>query len=145
MLTVSSIMSRESLVTLQEGESLEDAGQYLRLAHVRHLPVVHKGNLVGLLTQRDWLRALMGHSPADAWKIFVRDVMTRDVQTVTPDTPMQEAVALMLDNKFGCLPVVDPKRRLLGIVTETDLLRFASERVREMDLRELSAEYDADA
>ena len=51
------------------------------------------------------------------------DVMTRDVRTVGPATPVAEAIRLMLDNKISGLPVLDDAGKLVGIITEGDLLR----------------------
>ena len=57
-------------------------------------------------------------SPVD-----VARIMTREVVTVGVTTPVVDAATLMMERKIGGLPVVDPSRRLLGIITETDLLK----------------------
>ena len=73
----------------------------------------------------------------------VADVMVRDVRTVHPDTSTREAVKLMLDNKYGCLPVVGAAGELVGIITEADVVRFAQHLIEDMDRRSLAAEYEA--
>lgn len=100
--------------------------------NVRHVPVVDgDGDLVGLVSMRDLLRAA---SPSDEELPLemrearmhsrrVRDVMTEEVATVEPDVPLEEAATLMLENKFGCLPVVQGLR-LTGILTESDFVRY---------------------
>jgi CBS domain-containing protein len=52
--------------------------------------------------------------------------MTRDVRTVTPDTPLARAAELLVEHKIGCLPVLDADDRLIGIVTESDFVRLAA-------------------
>lgn len=138
MFTVSEIMSRD-LVSLSESEPLGTAEEYLDLGHIRHLPVVRGRKLVGLVTHRDLLRACGGS--VDARARVAQEVMTRDVVTVRPDSAVREAIRLMLTNKFGCLPVTTADGTLVGIVTESDLLKFAAERAADIDRREAAAEY----
>jgi CBS domain-containing protein len=64
------------------------------------------------------------------------------VRTVRPDTPLKEAVKVMLDNKFGCLPVVGEAGNLLGIITEADLVRYAQELIADLDRLSEAAEYE---
>jgi CBS domain-containing protein len=138
--TVGELMTRE-LVTLHENDELESADELLELAHIRHLPVVRGRKLAGLVTHRDLLRHC-GRRNASGATARARDAMTREVLTVRPDTPVVDATRLMLGNKFGCLPVTSADGTLLGIVTESDLLRVAAERAEELDRRDLSAEYE---
>ena len=104
----------------------------LRGSRIRHLPVVTEQNvLVGVLTDRDVRRAAASDAPSMAEhelqylleKLRVRDVMTQDVVNVRSTTPLAEAGQLLLEKKFGCLPVVRDDNRLEGILTVTDLLR----------------------
>jgi acetoin utilization protein AcuB len=79
----------------------------------RHLPVVHNEHLVGIVSDRD----VVGREGCS-----VADVMHHDVLTVTPDTPIEVAAALMLDNRIGALPVVaEGAQAIHGIVTQSDL------------------------
>jgi CBS domain-containing membrane protein len=103
--------------------------------NIRHIPVVDRDqDLVGLVTMRDLLRS---RSPRDdelplemrearMHDMRVAEVMTQGVATIEPDSDLQEAALLMLDNKFGCLPVVQGSR-LAGILTEADFVRYFSE------------------
>jgi CBS domain-containing protein len=59
--------------------------------------------------------------------------MTKEVISVRPKTPIRRAAKLMLDHKFGCVPVVDDHARLVGILTETDLVRFAADMATDLD------------
>jgi CBS domain-containing protein len=144
MQTVGELMTRD-LVTLTETQNLSLAEELLRLHRIRHLPVVRHGKLVGLVTHRDLLRASAQRSGADpAHKpLWASDVMVREVRTVRADTPTREAVKLLLDNKYGCLPVVGAGGELLGIITEADMVRFAQHLIEDLDRRSLAAEYEA--
>lgn len=111
---------------------------------IRHLPVTRQGKLVGLVTHRDLLRAAATHaSDPAAQPLWAADIMTRDVTTVTPNDSLREAVALMLRNKFGCLPVVTTDGMLVGILTEADLVRYAQHLIEDKDRRELAREFNA--
>jgi acetoin utilization protein AcuB len=84
---------------------------------IRHLPVVTGGRLIGMVSDRDVRSAVAGPPGPGAGRI-----MTPDPVTVSPDTRIEHAARLMLDRRFGSLPVVDATT-LVGIVTYTDLLR----------------------
>jgi CBS domain-containing protein len=141
MYTVAEIMTRD-LVTLREGDTLDSADRYLELGHIRHLPVVRGRKIVGLVTHRDLLRYSLRREPRTGADVVARDVMTRDLTTVRPETSLLEAIRIMLTNKFGCLPVTTEDGALLGIITESDLLRVAAQRAEEIDFREAATEYN---
>ncbi len=100
----------------------------MRAHRIRRLPVVDDGHLVGIVTWTDLVRirppALGGrwHVPHLAAGVQVRHLMASAVVTVDPETPVQDAAALMQRHKVGGLPVVE-QGRLVGIVTESDLFR----------------------
>jgi CBS domain-containing membrane protein len=110
----------------------------MQLSCFRHLPVVKEGRLVGVVSHHD----LLG---ADTQKT-VREVMSDDVKTVTPQTPAHEAAYLILRHRIGCVPVVESDDRLVGIVTDTDFVRAAylllggTVPVEQLELEELEAE-----
>jgi CBS domain-containing membrane protein len=130
-LKIADLMSTD-LVTLTEDETLAHAQRCMARGRIRHLPVVRDGRLTGLITHRDLLAASFSifaeveHN--EQRRIFdtvrVVEAMHRDVVTVGPDLNVARAARILLENKYGCLPVVDPDHRLLGIVTEADFLRL---------------------
>jgi CBS domain-containing membrane protein len=120
------------LVTLTEDDTLAHAQRCMARGRIRHLPVVRGGRLVGLLTHRDLLAAAFSIfaevNAAEQRRIFVTvpvvEAMHRDLITVSPDLPVKEAATILLENKYGCLPVVDGAHNLVGILTEADFLRL---------------------
>jgi acetoin utilization protein AcuB len=116
-------------ITTHPDTPIDDALRLMRESKVRRLPVLDKGGkLVGIITEKDLL--YVSPSPATSLsihelhyliaKIKVRDVMAKDVITVTEYTPLEEAARIMADNKIGSLPVMRDDK-LVGIITETDL------------------------
>ena len=97
---------------------------------IRHLLVTLAGELLGIITDRDIRLSMPSQATSlSVWelnylltKLAVSEVMTRSVITVGPDRDARDAAQIMLDHKIGALPVVD-SGKLVGIVTETDLLR----------------------
>jgi CBS domain-containing membrane protein len=130
-LTVGDIMTRE-VVTLEEDDTLADARRCMEHGRVRHLPVVRAAKLVGLLTHRDLLAAsfsVFAQVSREAEhhlfaQVPVRELM-REAYPVPPGTRVREAARVMLEDQYGCLPVVDQTDNQLGIVTEADFLRLA--------------------
>lgn len=132
MLSVADFMTRD-LVTVRESDDLALAESLLRLGGIRHLPVVRERKLVGLVTQRDVLRSGEAGRPG-ARTLQVAEIMTREPTTIRPAAPLSQAARLMLERKFGCLPVCDDDGTLVGIVTEADFVRFAADVARDLDL-----------
>jgi CBS domain-containing membrane protein len=122
------LMSR-SVKTLARNDKLSIADTLMRSARIRHLPVVDEGRVVGIVSQRDLffnalVRALgFGSAARDRMldSIVVKEVMTEDVVTTTPDVEVRVAATLMVDRKIGCLPVVDAEA-LVGILSESDIV-----------------------
>ena len=118
-------------LTISEDESIAETHRYMQEQSVRHLPVLNKaGDMVGLVSESDLLKAQPSMATSlSMWEIHylldrvkVKDVMIREVITTTEDCPIEDAAQLMLEHKISCLPVVR-SRKLVGIITETDLFR----------------------
>jgi acetoin utilization protein AcuB len=105
-------------VAVAPEDSIETALIQMRRGRFRHLPVVAGGALAGVLTERD----LHGSETPRQPDRPVRSVMTVSVITIGPDDPVEQAARLMLENKVGCLPVVE-NGTLTGIITESDIFR----------------------
>jgi acetoin utilization protein AcuB len=119
------------VITVDPDVPIMQALDLMKKNRIRRMPVVREGKLVGIISEGDLLNA----APSDAtslsvWelnyligKIKVKEIMTRDVITVTADTPIEEAAYLMDENKIGGLPVME-QGKLVGLITETDLFRI---------------------
>ena len=134
---VSDRMTRE-VATLEEGQSLREALNLQQLHRIRHIPVVADGRVVGILTDRDIKRAspslLSGIDQKQYDELLetirVGQIMTRNPHTVTPATPLKHVAEILIDRKFGALPVIE-NNLLVGIITEIDLLRALYEMLDE--------------
>ncbi len=120
-----------SPVTLTPDDTLDLANNVISLGRIRHIPVVEKGKLVGLLSERDLIGAaanrvfgLNQKSRSALLKTeLVKNIMKKRLVTVTPDTPIKDAARLMADKKIGCVPVISAGA-LVGLVTTTNVLRY---------------------
>ena len=119
-------------ITVRDDTGIDDALKLMRDKKVRRLPVLNaKGELVGIVAEKDILYA--SPSPATSLSIHeihylvsrikVAEIMTKNVITVSDDTPLEEAARVMADNQIGALPVMHDSK-LVGIVTETDLFKI---------------------
>jgi acetoin utilization protein AcuB len=122
-------------ITAPPDMPIQEALKLMRSRGIRRLPVVDKkGKLIGIVSDRDLLHAAPSKATSlSVWelnyllsKVTLKDVMTKDVITVKPDTPVQEAARIMADKKVGGLPVVQ-NGKLIGVITETDLFRVLVE------------------
>jgi acetoin utilization protein AcuB len=116
VMTVGDVMTSR-LVTIGPETPCQEARRLMDHHRIRHLPVVAGGRLVGVVSDRDVRSAASGSPGTVAGRI-----MTPDPVTVTSGTRIEHAARLMLDARFGSLPVV-VDASLVGIVTSTDLLR----------------------
>jgi acetoin utilization protein AcuB len=121
----------KSPITVRQNVGVEEALRLMHSENVRRLPVVDEhGKLVGIVSELDLLK--VSPSPATSLSVYeipylmarikMKDVMTKDVVTVTEDTPLEEAARVMADNKIGGVPVMRDGK-LVGIITETDLFK----------------------
>jgi len=117
-------------ITVSPDAPVFEARQMMLKERIRHLIVTDEGRLAGIVTDRDIRLNLPSQATSlSVWevnyllaKLTVDKVMSRTVITVGPDREAYEAARLMLEHRIGALPVVD-RDRVIGIVTETDILR----------------------
>jgi acetoin utilization protein AcuB len=120
-----------NVITVDADDSMLDATKLLKEHNIRHLPVLEKGKLVGVITDRDLKRA----SPSDATtleahellyliaNIKVREIMTRNPITVPYNFTIEEAAEILLQAKISGMPVVDKDGDVIGTITQTDLFK----------------------
>ncbi|HEY7221940.1 MAG TPA: CBS domain-containing protein [Candidatus Binatia bacterium] len=131
--TVKDLMMK-SPATLDQNETLDLAEDIMHLGRIRHMPVVEDGKLVGIISQRDLFRSALITALGFGRKtsrtliksIRIKEIMTRKVVTVGPDVNIKAAARLMTEKQIGCLPVVEDGR-LIGILTESDILGYVAE------------------
>ena len=129
-MTVAEIMSKK-VVSISADDTLRIVQEIMEHGGVRHLPVVRRGELVGVVSQRDLLKASLSNVmglPADEQSLFLEGVSITEVMSSPPITidataSVRDAAKAMADKKIGCLPVMDGGD-FVGIVTETDVLRY---------------------
>lgn len=127
---VSEKMVRE-VITISEDRTLREVLALFQRHHIRTLPVLEKGRLVGIISDRDVKRAtpspVSGASLEEYNRVVdstkVSQLMTRNPYCVTPSTPLRDAVKALHDTKHGAIPVVD-NGKLVGLVTATDMLGY---------------------
>ena len=132
---VKDYMTRHPLMA-EPTMSIVEAQRYMGENNIRHLPVVGDGKrLLGLVTRQTLLVDPGRLGSLDVWEITrylsgltLKDVMIKasDVITVGQNTTIEEAAHIMVENKIGCLPVVE-EGVVVGIITETDLLAHLME------------------
>lgn len=129
---VAEIMKTE-LATLGVDDHLDLVQDIMHLGRVRHMPVLDGGKLVGVLSSHDLLASSLTrclefepeHRRDFLRSVEVREAMTSDPITVSPDTTLAEAALLLCQHQIRCLPVLREDDTLVGLVTETDLVRHA--------------------
>jgi acetoin utilization protein AcuB len=121
-----------AVITIDAQESMEHAIRLLKRHNIRMLPVMDKGQLVGVVTDRDLKRA----SASDATsldihelnyliaKIKVKEIMSKAPITVPLDYTVEETAEVLLNHKISGVPVVDTYGRMVGIITQSDLFRI---------------------
>ena len=126
--------------TVHPEDVVDLAASLMDWRHIRHVPVEdNEGKLVGLVSHRSLLRLVgQGMKGKEQQPVAVKDIMKRDPVCVAPSTATLDAIELMRKHKVGCLPVVEDNR-LVGIITERDLIRVAA-MLFEKHLRENQAE-----
>lgn len=118
-------------VTIGPDMPVAEALSFMRQQNVRRLPIINKKRkLIGIISEKDLLYA--SPSPATSLSVYevgyllsklkVEEIMAKDVTTVAPDAPLEEAARIMADGGVGGLPVMDGDR-LVGIITETDVFK----------------------
>lgn len=139
---VNEIMTSPAVV-IEPQVPVPAAAALMREKGIRHLPVVENGRLVGMVSRGDLREASFSAAVnADTYELHfllnrltVGKLMTRKVFTVTPDAPIVHAAEMMTEHKIAGLPVVDESGGVVGIVTESDLLKMLVRKIREQENR----------
>jgi len=137
--TASEFMTQDPM-TVTPRASIAEAWDMMRDLDIRHLPVIEDGVLVGMVSDRDLARLdvarLLSSEGAEALRreltTAIADIMSSDVVCVEPETDLSEVVDLLLEQKVGAIPVVQPDTRaLVGIISYIDVLRVLRDLLEE--------------
>lgn len=130
------LMTNDPL-TVTTAETVGKADELMAENNIRQIPVVNGRELVGIVTDRD-VRAFLSdallaqpEARDRALKTSVGDIMTTEPLFITPDDDLKDAVEMLIEHKFGAIPVVDEAEGLVGIVSYVDVLRSYLERLQE--------------
>ncbi len=136
---LSEIMTRD-VIFLFDDDPFSLVEEKLRENRIRHLPVVDfQKKLVGLITQRDLYRIHSPRKDEDGnWyydkeslnEHVLKEAMTKTPVALSPDDFLGTAILIMVDNKYGCIPIIDDDGKLVGIVTQHDMLKIPAEILR---------------
>ena len=133
-LEVRDIMQTE-VHTLGRNDKLSVADELMRSKEIRHVPVLDEdGKVCAIVSQRGLYRGAllkaMGYGSHMIDKLFdnylVKEAMSNELHTTTPETTIHEAASAILEHKIGCLPVIEDSN-LIGIVTKSDFLKLAAD------------------
>lgn len=111
--------------SIGKDQTLARAHEVLREHHIRHLPVLEAGQLIGMLTHRD-LALVEALADVDAKLVTVADAMSTEVYSVSPDARLDEVVLEMAEKKYGSAVVVQ-NHKVVGIFTTVDACRALGE------------------
>jgi len=127
--------------SLRQTDTLYSARELMQMQRIRHIPIVTADNIfIGLITHRDLLSATISHlaevDPETQREIDagipIQEIMRTDLKTIGPDDSLENAAKVLLNHKYGCLPVVD-QRILVGILTEADFLKLTIQLLEALD------------
>lgn len=128
---ISNIMTKH-VVTISVRDSLDQAEKLMRQNKIRHLPVVHKGKMVGILSLTDLMRLSFsdnfGENESDVdlavyRMLRIEHVMMAKPISIRPENTIRDAAEILAHKEFHALPVVE-NESVVGIVTTTDLIRY---------------------
>ncbi len=114
--------------TIGVDQSLFRAREVMREHHVRHLPVLRAGRLVGIVTERD-VDLVEALDELDERQVLVEEAMTSDVYAVRPEQALDAVVDHMAKHKLGSAIVAEGDR-VLGVFTSVDALRLLAKELR---------------
>lgn len=129
-MNIEKIMSKR-VVSVTMDDSLASVKDIFEHTRFHHLLVIEKGKLMGVISDRDYLKAispnlgLASETTRDAATLNkrVHQIMTRKPITIQPDSDVFDAVALFNQHSISCLPVVDGKNAVVGILSWRDMFR----------------------
>jgi len=128
-------------ISIKIDEPFSKVPKKMRAYQIRHLPVVDKDNkVVGLITQRDLFKICPPHKIIDGtWhyhdemldKFILAKVMVKNPFSMSTEHSVGDALVNIANKKYGCVPIVDKKGVLCGIITQIDILKISAQIYKE--------------
>ncbi len=118
--------------TIDENADVKTAADLMAKKQIGSLVVLKRGKVVGIITERDFLERVVRSGKAGKKKLKVKDIMSKNIVSITPEALLEDAAALMTRHKIKRLPVVK-NGRLVGIITASDIIANA-ESIGELSL-----------
>lgn len=127
------------VITVNVNDSLTVVEEKFRKNKIRHIPVVDKGQVEGIISERDLLRCDATRKTEEGFlfdkekleQLILKYIMIHDPVTLGPEDSVMKAVDIMAVEKFGCIPIVDAEKKLVGIVSQIDILKLLSKWLHE--------------
>ncbi len=122
METVNQILDRKNtgIITVSPNDTVQDALEIMAEKKISSFPVIEKGNVVGIISERDYIRKAVPNRVAP-WDITVRGIMSEQVVYVSPEDSIKKCMTLMTTNHFRHLPVKNGEN-LVGMISISDIL-----------------------
>ena len=131
------------VIIVRIGDPFRRVEEKLRVHGIRHLPVIDsRSKVVGIITQRDLYRIIsprktddgdFTYDPQSLDSFILKRVMTPNPALLGPEDSVAQAVKMMAAGRYGCIPIVGPDKEIVGIVTQTDILRFVARWLHETE------------
>lgn len=130
--TIADLMTR-NVLSIDLNNSMLDLHQMMKDHNIRHIPVLENGCFYGMVTQKSVLAKtmyLLDKYGVNALQrrekqVPVSELVDKDVVFANQTMPLTDAARFFLNNRHGCLPIVDDENQLLGIVTSSDFVRLS--------------------
>ncbi len=116
-------MMVKNVITIESDSSVKQAAESMSTNEIGCLIVCRKGDAVGIVTERDLLKRVVAKA-RNVKTTTVNDIMSSPLTTVKPATEVEDAMKLMFQSKIKKLPVINHRKRAIGLVTSTDMVRF---------------------
>lgn len=116
---LASEMMNRQLVTLRDNLSAEEAWELIKNHDIQYFPIINaEGKLLGILSEREILRGMQGEA-----KKSLKEMVSEMTLCAEPETELKEVMQVFSEQKLEVLPVVDDKQKVVGILTQNDLLQ----------------------
>lgn len=130
---------QKKVITIPPDKSMMDVARLMSDKSISCVVVVDKNKPIGIVTERDLTRTIV--RDRDITPVKVSDVMSKPLLSITPDTNIIHAARLMKEKKIRRFPILKGEK-LVGLITETDIMRAMIEIIRHINFKLVNTEMD---